>query len=135
MWRKLEMTERKSPRYFQISFGQGFFLMFCSFSGIASLVVDRSQVSRENYMVILFTFFICPRAYTFPCMVFLGLERMKYSTILNVISKLIFTAAIFIFIKDKDDYILQPVLVASGYFFVRGYCLVFYFCEMEISFI
>src|SRR5690606_4734374 len=44
---------------------------------------------------------------------------MKYITILNIISKLIFTVAVFLFIKERSDYLLQPLLISLG-FIVSG---------------
>jgi PST family polysaccharide transporter len=40
---------------------------------------------------------------------------MKYTTLLNVVSKLVFTIAVFVFIKNKNDYLLQPLFVSLGY--------------------
>ena len=39
----------------------------------------------------------------FPVWFFQGIEKMRYITILNAISKIIFTVAIFIFVHDSDD--------------------------------
>ena len=104
--------------------------MFCSFLVLLLLLLIVPKF-RENYVIILFTFLYVPGHILFPAWFFLGLERMKYSTILNVISKLIFIVAIFIFIKDKDDYILQPVLVASGYFLSGIIALYFIFVKWK----
>ena len=55
----------------------------------------------------------------FPQWFFQAIERMKFISILNVLAKLIFTFAVFIFINDKDDYILQPLFTSLG-FIVSG---------------
>lgn len=53
----------------------------------------------------------------FPEWLFQGLEKMKYITILNVISKSIFTISIFVFIKNESDYIYQPLITSLGFIF------------------
>ena len=40
---------------------------------------------------------------------------MKYITVLNLLSKLLFTVLVFVFVKEKDDYILQPLFVSLGF--------------------
>ena len=40
---------------------------------------------------------------------------MKYTTIFNLAFKLIFTVAVFIFIRDREDYLIQPLLTTIGY--------------------
>ena len=43
------------------------------------------------------------------------LEKMKYITILNLLFKLLFTLSIFLVVKEKDDYLWQPILISLGY--------------------
>ncbi|KAA6332144.1 hypothetical protein EZS27_019311, partial [termite gut metagenome] len=50
---------------------------------------------------------------------FQAMEKMKYVTIMNVFSKLLFTVLVFVIIKNKEDYIYQPVVNALG-FLVSG---------------
>lgn len=40
---------------------------------------------------------------------------MKYITILNLLFKLLFTLSIFLVVKEKDDYLWQPILISLGY--------------------
>lgn len=74
---------------------------------------------RENRTIILITFLIVPGQIMFPDWFFQAMERMKYITILNLISKSLFTLLIFIFIKEKSDFILQPLFNTLG-FLVSG---------------
>jgi len=55
----------------------------------------------------------------YPVWFFQGMERMKYITFLNILSKLIFLVLIFIFVKKESDYILAPLLNSAG-FLVSG---------------
>lgn len=70
---------------------------------------------RVNAAVILITFLIIPGQIMFPDWMFQAIEKMKYTTIFNLTMKLIFTVAVFIFIRDKEDYLIQPILVSMGY--------------------
>lgn len=70
---------------------------------------------REISSLLLITFLIIPGRIMFPDWFFQALEKMKYITILNFISKLLFTAAVFIFIKEKSDFILQPLFISLGF--------------------
>lgn len=55
----------------------------------------------------------------FPVWFFQGMERMKYVTALNVLSKTIFTILIFVLIRQEHDYILFPIVSFFG-FFIAG---------------
>lgn len=69
----------------------------------------------ENRAAILVTFLMIPGHILFPDWFFQAMEQMKYITIFNVFIKLLFTIAVFVFIKDQDDYILQPLFISLGY--------------------
>ena len=79
---------------------------------VALLLVPKF---RENQTIILITFLIVPGHIMFPDWFFQAMERMKYITILNVLSKLFFTIAVFVFIKEKSDFILQPLFTSLGF--------------------
>lgn len=56
----------------------------------------------------------------YPVWLFQGMEKMKYITFLNILSKLIFLILIFIFIKNQNNYILVPLLNSLG-FIISGF--------------
>lgn len=58
---------------------------------------------------------IGPWAYSLPRVVFQAIEKMKFTTLFNLFIKFIFTIAVFLFIHDKNDYLLQPLLTTTGY--------------------
>lgn len=70
---------------------------------------------KENQVILLITFLVVPGNIMFPSWFFQAMERMKYITIFNLISKAIFTALVFVLIKQEQDYILQPLLMSLGY--------------------
>lgn len=70
---------------------------------------------RANYLILLISFLMIPGHILFPEWFFQGIERMKYTTILNLGIKIFFTVAVFLFIKEKEDYIIRPLLTTIGY--------------------
>lgn len=70
---------------------------------------------RENSKVILVTFLMIPGHVCYPDWFFQAIEKMKYTTILNLLSKLFFTVAVFVFVKESEDYILQPLFTSLGF--------------------
>lgn len=73
----------------------------------------------EMRLILLLSFLLVPGHAMFPEWLFQALEKMKYITIFNVLVKLFFTISIFLFVKEKSDYILQPIFTALG-FIVSG---------------
>lgn len=89
-------------------------LMGLSFVVLLLLIV-AIPTFRENWEVLLVSFLIIPGHILFLDWFFQAVEKMKYITVLNVLTKLIFTLTIFVFIKEPGDYILQPLLSALGF--------------------
>lgn len=82
---------------------------------ILLLLILLIPIFKENTAVILVTFLMIPGYIMFPDWLFQAMERMKYITMLNIMSKALFTVAVFLFVRDKSDYLLQPLLVSCGY--------------------
>ena len=82
----------------------------------------------ENRLILAVTFLMIPGSVMFPEWLFQALERMKYITILSLLAKFLFTIAVFLLIKEKEDYILQPLLSSLGYIIsgVIATCLIIF---------
>lgn len=93
--------------------------------GILLLLICTIPIFRSKQLLLLLTFLYIPGHILFPDWFFQAMEKMKYITILNVLSKTIFTVLIFVVIKSKEDYIWQPLLTAIGYF-VCGIIAMYY---------
>lgn len=86
------------------------------FSGLLLLIaVLTVPYLRENADIIFVTFLLVPGHILFPEWFFQAIEKMKYTTIFNILIKLVFTIAVFIFIHEKKDYIIQPLLSTIGF--------------------
>lgn len=88
------------------------------FAGISLLIllvlILTVPLFLSNKTILLLTFTYIPCSILFPDWFFQAMEKMKFITILNVLSKLLFTILVFIVIKTKEDYIWQPVLSSMG---------------------
>jgi PST family polysaccharide transporter len=90
-----------------------FILMLISFLFLTILVFSIQKFSEDSEVYFL-TFGLVIGSVLFPNWFFQGIEKMKYITILTIISKLTFTLLIFIFIKNKHDFIYIPLLNSLG---------------------
>lgn len=93
------------------------FLLVLSFI-ILLLLILLVPKFKENEVILLYTFTLIPGYVMYPEWFFQALEKMKYSSILSVIIKILFTCSIFIFIRDKEDYIYIPLINGLGFMFV-----------------
>ncbi|MEG0806722.1 MAG: flippase [Alistipes sp.] len=91
-----------------------FMLMMVS-AFILGVCIYTIPFLRERQLLLWITFLSIPGYIMFPEWFFQAMEKMKYVTIMNVSSKLIFTILVFIIIREKNDYIYQPLLGALGY--------------------
>lgn len=79
------------------------------------LLIEVVPYFNDNEEILLVTFLMVPGQIFFPEWFFQAMERMKYITIFNIASKTLFTLLVFIFIKEKSDFILQPLFISLGY--------------------
>lgn len=82
---------------------------------ILLLVVLLVPYLRENADIIFVTFLLVPGYILFPEWFFQAIEKMKYTTFFNLLLKLVFTVAVFVFIHKREDYLMQPLLTTIGY--------------------
>lgn len=82
---------------------------------ILLLVVLLVPYLRENADIFFVTFLLVPGYILFPEWFFQAIEKMKYTTLFNLLLKLVFTVAVFVFIHKREDYLIQPLLTTIGY--------------------
>lgn len=70
---------------------------------------------HDNWLLFHLSFLMVIGNAIYPVWFFQGMERMKYITFLNILSKTIFLVLIFIFVKQQNDYILVPLLNSCGF--------------------
>lgn len=109
-------------------------LMFVSFLLLTVLVYSFEKFSQDA-LVYFLTFGTVVGQVLFPVWFFQGMERMKYITYLNILSKVIFTIAIFVFVQEQSDYYLVPLLTSIGFLVAGIWSLYLVKKEFEISFL
>lgn len=90
---------------------------------VLTILLFTVDLLARDWMIYIFTFGVVVGQAFLPVWFFLGLEKMKYITLFNVIAKLIFTIAIFLFVKTKEDYFLVPLFTSLGYILVAAWSL------------
>jgi PST family polysaccharide transporter len=73
------------------------------------------QKLHEHYMLYIYTFGMVVGQAMIPIWLFQGMETMKYMTYFNIFAKGLATICIFLFVKEKADFIYVPMLTSFGY--------------------
>lgn len=81
---------------------------------ILFILTEYIPYLKENQTLLFITFMLVPAKILFADWFFQAIEKMKFITIFDLISKLIFTLCIFIFVQEKSDFILQPLFLSLG---------------------
>lgn len=94
------------------------FIFVLSFVALTLITVSFDKI-KSDWQVYFLTFGIVIGNMLFPVWFFQGMEKMRYITFINIVSKSIFTISIFVFVKEVEDYILVPLMNSLG-FIVAG---------------
>lgn len=78
------------------------------------LIISIVPFFKEHYWVYSLSFLLTFNELLLPIWFFQGIENMKYITIVNMLARLLFVIAIFLFIHEREDYLLVPLLNGLG---------------------
>lgn len=110
------------------------FLMVLSFLLLIVLIIVVPKFYNSR-ILLLISFCLIPGRIFFPEWLFQGLEKMKFITILNVIAKLVFTILVFVFINEKSDYFLHPLLISCGFILSGSIAMFIIYFRYKIVFL
>ena len=104
----------KLHEIFNDVFSTKIFLLGASFI-LFTFILIFIPYFKENRLIYLLTFGNVIGLCIFPVWFFQGIQKMKYITYINFFSKVIFTIAIFVFVRSKEDvwlvlYLLHVVI-------------------------
>jgi len=88
-------------------------LLVISFLILTIIIFSLERFSADVTFYLL-SFLVVIGNAIFPIWYFQGIEKMKYITIINIVSKLLFTVLIFIVIQNPNDFIYVPLLSGLG---------------------
>ena len=69
---------------------------------------------KDHYWVYALSFLLTFNELLLPIWFFQGIEKMKYITIVNLSARLLFVVAIFLFVHEREDYLIVPLLNGIG---------------------
>jgi PST family polysaccharide transporter len=69
---------------------------------------------RKHFLLYFFSFFVSINELLFPVWFFQGIEKMKYTTFINITIRSLFVIAVFVIIKSRSDYLYVPLLNSIG---------------------
>ena len=110
-----------------------FILMVVSFILLLLLIFSVNKFKQDDEIFIL-TFGTVIGQVLFPQWFFQGIERMKYITFLNILAKVIFTIAIFVFIHKSSDFWKVPLINSLGFIVAGILALYIIFKDFKIKF-
>lgn len=109
-------------------------LLLLSFAVLAAIVWGFEKFA-VNWQLYIFAFGMVLGNVLFPVWFFQGMEKMKYSTFLNILAQVIFTLAIFIFIRVQADFLYVPLINSMGLITAGVLSLILIYRDFQVEFV
>lgn len=107
-------------------------LLVISVAILCVLLLVYKQIQEISNIII--PLFIGMLFFSFtPTWYFLGIQRMRNITAINILSKVVLTLLIFTVIDDKEDYVYFPILLLASHFIplVYSYYSIYYVINLK----
>lgn len=98
-------------------------------------VIFAIPVCRNHFLLFLVSYGLTFNELLFPQYYFIGIEKMKFITLLNLAVRGTFIILIFLFINSEDDYVYVPLFTSLGYCLGGAISLYIIFVKEELKFI
>ncbi|WP_101470987.1 flippase [Flavobacterium lindanitolerans] len=102
---------------------------------VLSILVFSFPFLRKYFDLYFYSYGVVVGMAISPIWLFQGLQQMKYITYINVVFKTLFTLAIFVFVKNENQYWLVPVFTSCGFIFSGILSLIIVAKKFQIRFI
>ena len=135
--REVALNAKKTNKLNEIIsavFSIKFMLLLFSFLVLIA-VINLFDRFLQDSMLYYYSFLKIIALAFFPVWFFQGIEKMKYITLIDILSKSIFTVLIFVFVQSESDYILVPLISGVGYIVGTIFSLIYLFKRFKKSFI
>lgn len=109
-------NKKAIDKIINVIFGVKFLLLFICFIVLICLVFIFQKLN-ENSLLFIFSYGIVLGNALLPIWFFQGVEKMKYITIVNFLSRFLYLILLFIFIKNEENYYFVPLLNSFGLIF------------------
>ena len=90
------------------------FCLFLLTAILYTVMVFSVPMFRVNYVLFFITFSAALPEVIFPQWYFQGVERMKLLSLTGLVAVLFYLGTLFIFVREKDDYLFVPMLQIGG---------------------
>ena len=110
------------------------FLIFISFIVMLIICLTIEKFRADMLLYFLFLIYVAFNALV-PDFLYRGLEDMTMITVRSVAIKLLFTIMIFIFLKERTQYYLVPILQLIGSFIALIVVYYHAFTKMDVKFV
>ena len=135
--REVALNAKKTNKLNEIIsavFSIKFMLLLFSFL-VLIVAINLFDRFLQDSMLYYYSFLKIIALAFFPVWFFQGIEKMKYITLIDILSKSIFTVLIFVFVQSESDYILVPLISGVGYIVGTIFSLIYLFKRFKKSFI
>jgi PST family polysaccharide transporter len=94
------------------------------------ITISTIPFFRNYFLLYFFSFFVTINELLFSVWFFQGIEKMRYSTMINILVRSLFVIAVFVIIKSKSDYLYIPLLNGIGAI-LAGICSIYIIFRKE----
>lgn len=125
--------KKKLAKVYNDTLSAQFYLFLISIFILTVIVLCVPDI-RKHYIIYLFFVILLFGELLFPMWFFLGMEKMRFITIVNVISKSLFAVFCFTLIKTESQFIYIALYHSIGFLIAGLIAQIFLFKKFGISF-
>jgi len=110
------------------------FLLLLAVAAVMALVIVAVPFFSRDKTLFFFSLIMVAGQFVNPAWFFQATENFKWISAINIISKVIYVGCIFLFVKQKEDYILANFFFGAGAIVANGIGFLFIYRRYSLSF-